>query len=515
MNSHAGNSVRVTTYLRVSSFGQTQKEFGSLDKQLENAKMMVAHYAEKNWNLVSEFRDPGITGTDDNRPGLAALMAAAERHEFDVVIFQFLDRLSRHASYTLRLLERLQELGIEVYDSDGLRIDITTPEGLIRAGIGALFAQAAHQKMVKATRKGVTTKASKGYSSGGMAGYGYDRIEDTKIGVVPNPVQAPIMQEAYRRLAEGEDLSEVVSDFRARGVRTKPRVFKGKGGERTVGNMLFTTDQLERMIRNSLYRGKVRCRYDDDAASNISIQKPLEMDRYEKGYAIYQGQFKALVSDELWWQANHALDKRTKRKLPSRPVDPAGRFLLQGRFKCGCCKCQMATTHTRGRSGAKFYYYKCRHHIEDGDRAKCSVRALPITLVHGTVMRFLTRVIMQPEIIAATLEGVKSQTRDDKGRHHRELKEVNGQLAGIRGEISQCVDAVTKQLVPALLPDLRKRASELKEREQALLQKHWELAARCNAEFAGYPNEADVMATLNDFVTKVEYLSSPQQKELV
>ena len=516
MNSTPATPLRVTAYLRVSTPGQVMgRDFGSLEKQLSNAKEMCLQHANDNWVFVREYRDAGITGTDDSRPRLKELMAAAERHEFDIVIFQFLDRLSRHAAYTLQLLERLRELGIDVYDSDGQRVDISTADGLVKTGIGALLAEASHKTMVRATLKGVRTNASKGFRPGGMDNFGYDKDLDRKKRIAPSPTEGPIMVEAFIRLAGGEDLADVVSDFRSRELRTKVRIFnKGREDERHVGAKLFSTDILERMIRNPVYRGMHRSSYDEKTC--VGIAAPVEMDPHHPTLGLYRGLYEALVSDEIWWRANINLDRRNKRKMPSqRPSDPEGRFLLQGMLRCGCCKCQMTTTYTFGHTGAKFYYYKCQHHIEEGERSGCSVRALPANLLHTAVLGFLTRVIMHPDVIEATLATVKDQRGDEKGQHQRELKQVNAQLLQIRAEISNCVDAVTKKHVPALLADLQARATQLKAKEHELSQRQQELLAICRTEIAHDPDAADVMATLNDFSVKARKLTGVEKKELV
>jgi hypothetical protein len=368
--------------------------------------------------------------------------------------------------------------------------------------------------MTRTTRKGIRTKASQGYHQCGTASYGYDKVEDGTGDLRPNPIEAPIMKEAYERLAALELLSTIVEDFKRRGIHTKVRKVKvGTPEEKTVGGHFFGTDTLERCIRNPLYHGRTRVRFDPN---QMDIAVPKEMDPYDTEWGLYPGRHEPIVSDELWFSANAALDKRAKRETAApRRCDPDGLFLLQGLFHCGCCKKPMAPTHARNRLKKKFLYYKCRDVMVNSAESKCGVRTLPADLVHLAVLRFLARIMMRPDIIAATLDAVTASRRDEVGGHKRELKTVTAELADVRGSISKCVDAITDKQVPALLPDLQARGKSLKDKESELLLRQKHLAELCRLEATKYPSESDVQAALLQFSEKVNHLTGKEQKEVI
>src|SRR5689334_9449296 len=83
---------RAAIYTRVSTEDQT--EGYGLDVQIERCR---AQAVAKGWNVVAEFSDPGISGTKgaNERPGLSALLEAAQKQEIDTVIVLALDRLGR------------------------------------------------------------------------------------------------------------------------------------------------------------------------------------------------------------------------------------------------------------------------------------------------------------------------------------------------------------------------------------------------------------------------------------
>ena len=66
--------MRAAIYCRVSSDAQT------VDNQLHELR---AYIATRQWTLVGEHRDDGISGIKDRRPGLDRLIADARRGRLD------------------------------------------------------------------------------------------------------------------------------------------------------------------------------------------------------------------------------------------------------------------------------------------------------------------------------------------------------------------------------------------------------------------------------------------------
>jgi DNA invertase Pin-like site-specific DNA recombinase len=88
--------MKCLTYARVSTDKQTEREL-SIPAQLQ----AVRHYAtERNWQIVSEFTEPGASGRTVERPALRQLLAECrESHdEIDVVLVHKIDRLARNVA---------------------------------------------------------------------------------------------------------------------------------------------------------------------------------------------------------------------------------------------------------------------------------------------------------------------------------------------------------------------------------------------------------------------------------
>lgn len=112
---------RVALYCRVSTDGQTTK----------NQERELQAVAERHgWSVVAVFKDQGISGTKgkEERPGLAKLMQAVSRKEFDMVAAWSVDRLGRSLQDLIGLLQDFHAKHIDLYlHTQGL--DTSTPSG--------------------------------------------------------------------------------------------------------------------------------------------------------------------------------------------------------------------------------------------------------------------------------------------------------------------------------------------------------------------------------------------------
>lgn len=96
--------MRVAIYARVSTDNKGQDP--------ENQLFQLREFCERQkWAIAEEYVDY-VTGETDKRPRFQALLAAAGRRKFDLVLFWALDRFSREGVLpTLKHLERLTAAG--------------------------------------------------------------------------------------------------------------------------------------------------------------------------------------------------------------------------------------------------------------------------------------------------------------------------------------------------------------------------------------------------------------------
>lgn len=100
----------VATYSRIASSDQA-------DPMIQNdIQECQAFVEEAGWKVATAFSDGPVSGLNMvDRPGLAAMMAAAARGEFKIVVMRDIDRISRQPGVAQDYIGKLEELGVAVW----------------------------------------------------------------------------------------------------------------------------------------------------------------------------------------------------------------------------------------------------------------------------------------------------------------------------------------------------------------------------------------------------------------
>src|SRR3954454_15218605 len=194
-------------YTRVSSEEQA-REGVSLDAQLTESR----HYAAQHgWMLGQEFQDV-LSGKRDDRPAYQALLSdvrrlRAEGRRVVVVVFR-LDRLGRRILERVRCREELKALGVPVHSvREGGEVSDLVAN--ILASVAEEETRALGER-VAAAKKHLTDN---GWVITGQVPWGYrmrpasadERALGSPMTVMePNPAEVPWVQEAFRRVADGQ-----------------------------------------------------------------------------------------------------------------------------------------------------------------------------------------------------------------------------------------------------------------------------------------------------------------------
>ena len=137
---------RAAIYARYSS--DRQSETSAEDQ----ARLCRGRIEQEGWGLVDVFADLAISGATRNRPGLNALLERAG--EFDVVVAESLDRLSRDQEDIAGLYKRLRFAGVRIVTlSEG---EVSELHIGLKGTMGALFLKDLGDK----TRRGQVGRAS-------------------------------------------------------------------------------------------------------------------------------------------------------------------------------------------------------------------------------------------------------------------------------------------------------------------------------------------------------------------
>ena len=158
---------RVALYIRVS----TSEQNG------DNQKHELINVAERHgWDVITIHEDLGISGAKgrDQRPGLAALMKAVARREYDMIAAWSVDRLGRSLTDLLDILKDLHAKGVGLYlHQQGL--DTSMPSGRAMFQMMGVFAEFERAMIRERVMAGLARAKSEGRR------LGRKRIEETNL----------------------------------------------------------------------------------------------------------------------------------------------------------------------------------------------------------------------------------------------------------------------------------------------------------------------------------------------
>lgn len=222
--------LRAATYRRVSTPEQADDGFG-----LPAQRQICVDYANlKGWTLdpAHEYVDEGISGTNPNRPGWRAMLAAAKRRDFDVLIVPKLDRFSRSAGHAQIEVRNLLDAGVQ-FVSVAENLDLTRSDGKMMFGIFATFAEFERDRIAERVAESMREMARQGRWPGGTAPYGW-QIEGkgrkkndgaaNNVVLVPHPDEREVIRLCVKTVLNGGSTADASNLVNSLGFKTRAGV---------------------------------------------------------------------------------------------------------------------------------------------------------------------------------------------------------------------------------------------------------------------------------------------------
>ena len=233
--------MRAVIYARYST--DLQRE-ASIDDQVRLCKERIER---EGWRLSSTYVDKAMSGASHLRPGYQKLLNDARQGQFDVVVSEALDRLSRDQEHTAALFKQLSFNGIRILTlAEG---DITELHVGLKGTMNALFLKDLADKI----RRGQRGRISKGRSPGGLP-YGYDVIREIgPDGEVErgkrkiNVEQAAIIRRIFDAYANGTSPRAIAARLNEEGIPA-PR-----GGQWNASTINGNRKRRDGILWNELY----------------------------------------------------------------------------------------------------------------------------------------------------------------------------------------------------------------------------------------------------------------------
>lgn len=322
--------MRAIIYNRVSS-DPTGKGRSVEDQARENRAV-----CERNGWPVGEVL------TDNDRS--ATRFATRERPEYqrlqeilrkgDVLVTWEASRAQRDLDAYLVLRNLCAKRGV-MWCYSGRLHDLTTGDGRFTTGLDALLAEKEAEQIRERIMRGHRANLDAGRPHGHVP-YGYRIVRDPATGRpekrVLDEIEAPIVQDAARRVLAGESVRSVVAKLNA---RTPGKVWR--------------PSTLRRMLVNPTYAGY----------------------RTHRGQIVRGGTWEPLLS-----QDDHDRLVALFARKQTAPRGPATKYLLTGIATCGVCEAplqmrqQASVPAAKKRADGKLWFYGCEHGHVGRDKTK-------------------------------------------------------------------------------------------------------------------------------------------------
>lgn len=412
--------MRAVIYARYSSDLQSD---ASIEDQLE----VCRRYVERNgWQLVETFADRAISGASSARPGFQAMLAAAERNRFEVIVCEAIDRLGRRLSDVAGLHDRLEFRRVQLH---AVNLGLVTA---LHVGMLGTMAQLFLSDLKDKTRRGLMGRVLQGRSAGGRA-YGYRVVEGDPAGHGGRRIdqnEAAIVRRIFTMFASG------ISP-RAIARRLNEEAVPGPDGRPWQDTTI--RGQAERgtgILNNELYIGQLvwnRCSYIKDPRSGRRLARPNPPDKWERKEVPEL----RVLDDDLWQavkQAQAQVSFTIARDGSGAALNRAHRrkFLLSGLLVCGECGGNYAMLSKTG--------YGCSNCRSKGI---CSnSRTIDRAIIEQRVLQGLKERLLAPALFEEFARSYVAETERLAGEAVARRAVIEQRLAEVERKIAGMVRAI-------------------------------------------------------------------------
>ena len=397
-------------YARYSSSNQND---ASIEQQIAECK---AYAVQNNLTVVAEFEDRAMTGRNDKRPGFQRMIRAAERHEFQVLLTYKSNRLARNMLDALRYENRLDKAGVKVvYCKEDFGDNAAGRLALrMMMSINEFYSD----NLSEDVKRGMLDGAMKCKVVGAIP-YGYKKGADDRFEI--DEATAPIVQEIFQRIINGEAYIDIARSLNARGLKTAQGKPWGKGSflgiirnERYTGTYLFKDVRIEggmpKIITREVY----------DAVQEIRKERNAFAGRHRSN----------------------------------------NDFLLTGKLFCGHCLSPMVGISGKGRHGDVHYYYSC-----NGKRMQkiCNKKNERKEFIEEEVTRAILTVVLKDDMVEWIADSIMEMA--EKQKQASKLGYYEARLSDTQKQIANIVRAVEMGVIA---DEFKERMTQLQADKQTL-----------------------------------------------
>ena len=338
--------LRVTFYARVSS--EKDEQLNSLDNQISYYRNFIRKNA--NWEFVEGYIDEGLSGmSTKKRENFHNMVNDAKAGLFDLVITKEITRFARNTLDSIQYTRELLNSGVGVFFQND-NINTLDEDSELRLTIMSGIAQDELRKLSSRIKFGHQEAIKKNVVLGNSRIFGYRK--DNKRLVIDEK-EAEMVRELFTLYATDKYSMKQIEE-----------IFWNKGYRNNNGKKICHST-MSNTISNPKYKGYYvgnKVKIVDMFTKKQKFLPPEEwvMFKDETGEIV-----PAIVSEELWEQANAVL-KRRSRDVKNRQNQCNHANLLTGKMYCTHCGKLYYRKDSKDRKGNVLSRWICSGKIANG-----------------------------------------------------------------------------------------------------------------------------------------------------
>lgn len=343
--------LRVTFYARVSS--ESDEQLNSLGNQIQYYETMIRKNTA--WTFVPGYIDEGLSGiSTKHRENFNRMIDDASADQFDLILTKEISRFARNTLDSIQYTRQLLNHGVGVFFQND-NINTFDEDSELRLSIMSSIAQDELRKLSSRVKFGHQQAIKNNVVLGNNRIFGYRK--DNKRLVIDEE-QAPMVRELFQLYASDQySMKQIETLFWEKGYRN-------------LNGKKIAHSTMANMISNPKYKGYYvgnKVKVVDMFTKKQKFLPPEEwvMFKDETGEIV-----PAIVSEELWEQANSVLRRRSE-DVKARQGICNHANLLTGKLYCTCCGAPYYRRDSRDRQGNRNSKWVCSGKITNG-AASCS-----------------------------------------------------------------------------------------------------------------------------------------------
>ena len=332
-------NLRLLSYARVSDVrGREGPGFISEEEQFSKSRAYCVAYDH---TIIDEGSDLDVSGGVMSRPVFDVFLERVQAGDAQGIIVARLNRFARSNVGALEAIEAIEQAGGVLISVDE-HIDTSTPAGRFLRAILLAAAEWERERIGEAWRTARSSAVDRGIHVSRHVPPGYVRTPRSKDPatdrrLVPDPVCAGHVREAFSMAATGESSATIAAYLTARG----------------VGNGRFLSHRVPRLLANRVYLGEARS---GAGVVNAAAHEPL-------------------VDERTFMLAQRGRADGLRQPNAGRAIAP-----LAGIVRCAGCRHAMKSQKPSGTSAG---VYRCPKHTRHG------VCAAPSTITKTAIEKYV------------------------------------------------------------------------------------------------------------------------------